>query len=360
MPTLAIAFEFPTLLGGERSMLTVLQDRPPDGWDVVAIAPPIGPLAKTLASLEIPVVALDLRRDGNKPPPEFAAALLEDAVRQIEPDVLHANSLSMSRTTGRLAKQTGRVTTGHLRDIIKLSRTAVDDINANQHVICVSHATRDFHTAQGLDPVRSSVIYNTVRVEPATRSPGWLRGELGLSPDIPLIATIGQICLRKGQDLAAQVLAELGDVEWRWLLIGERYSQKAESIAFDESIEAILEAAGLSDRLIRLGYRDDMPDIYREIDLVVHCARQEPLGRVLLEAKVYEVSTVASKVGGTKEVLAEEACFSLGDAAPDVALLVEQCLADRQSTRSRISPISGTGTTAVFWQCMNAVNSTLA
>lgn len=308
MPQLAIAFEFPTLAGGERSMLAVLGETPPAGWNVVAVAPGEGPLAEALSSIGIAVVPFDLRAEGNKPPPEFAAAMLGDVIDRISPTAVHANSLSMSRVTGRLAATRIEAAaplnaTGHLRDIMKLSKAAIADLNSNRSMLCVSNATRDAHIAQGLDPSVAHVVHNGVRAEPRTRNAGWLHQELQLDGGLPLIATVGQICLRKGHDIAAAALSQIEDRDWRWLIIGDRFSQKAESIEFDRNIESILDSNGLGDRVIRLGFRHDMANIYRELALLLHAARQEPFGRVLLEAGVYNLPVVATDAGGTKEIV---------------------------------------------------------
>jgi glycosyltransferase involved in cell wall biosynthesis len=87
-----------------------------------------------------------------------------------------------------------------------------------------------------------------------------------------------------------------------------------------------------------LGERHDMARIYPELDLVLHPARQEPLGRVLLEAAACGRAIVATDVGGTREIfppdalaavlvapgsaaeLAEAAAVLLGDGATRAAL----------------------------------------
>jgi glycosyltransferase involved in cell wall biosynthesis len=43
-----------------------------------------------------------------------------------------------------------------------------------------------------------------------------------------------------------------------------------------------------------------------ECDLLVHAARQEPLGRVLLEAAACGLPVVATDVGGTREIFPTE------------------------------------------------------
>jgi glycosyltransferase involved in cell wall biosynthesis len=55
-----------------------------------------------------------------------------------------------------------------------------------------------------------------------------------------------------------------------------------------------------------LGSRNDVPRLLNECTLVVHAARQEPLGRVLLEAAASGVAVVATEVGGTREIFRTE------------------------------------------------------
>jgi glycosyltransferase involved in cell wall biosynthesis len=56
-----------------------------------------------------------------------------------------------------------------------------------------------------------------------------------------------------------------------------------------------------------LGNRNDVPFLLPECDLLVHAARQEPLGRVLLEAAATGMAIVATDVGGTREIFPAEA-----------------------------------------------------
>jgi glycosyltransferase involved in cell wall biosynthesis len=51
-----------------------------------------------------------------------------------------------------------------------------------------------------------------------------------------------------------------------------------------------------------LGERGDVPQLLRELTLLLHAARQEPLGRVLLEAAACGNAIVATTAGGTAEI----------------------------------------------------------
>lgn len=329
---IAILFEFPTLNGGELSMLGVLSRL--RGVDVIALAPPEGPLGDRLRNLGVTVEPFVVREGGRKRPLPELLDELGGTIRRRQPTILHANSLSMSRMTGALKGRAGVRCTGHLRDIVRLSRAAVDDLNRNNRLVAVSNATRDFHVAQGLDPLRVQTIYNGVdldRFSPRERS-GALRREFGLPDEARLIGTIGQICLRKGQDLLPSVAEQLpcAAKQIHFCLVGERYSEKPESVEFDATLTRRFEEIGLSRHFHRLGYRADVPQLLNEFDVLLHPARQEPLGRVLLEAAASGCPIVATDVGGTEEIVRDgesALLFNAGDAAT-AARSVDRVLAD--------------------------------
>jgi glycosyltransferase involved in cell wall biosynthesis len=122
-----------------------------------------------------------------------------------------------------------------------------------------------------------------------------------------LIATIGQIGPRKGQDLLIRAMPAIVDriPDAHFVFIGTRTSQKQESIDFEQSIVRDATVLGLADHVHLLGYRNDVSTLLNEIDLLVHPARQEPFGRVLLEASAAGVPIVATNVGGTAEIIVD-------------------------------------------------------
>jgi glycosyltransferase involved in cell wall biosynthesis len=215
----------------------------------------------------------------------------------------------MGRLTGHLGTELGVPSTSHLRDIVGLTKRAVEQLNANRALIAVSQAVRDFHQAQGVDTARMHVVYNGVDADQFRGQPSsaQLKSELRLPPDTFLVANIGQICLRKGQDVFAKAAALAAPRMPRahFLLLGERYSEKTETALYDEAISFEFAMAGLKDRFHRLGYRSDIERLLQQIDPIVHCPRQEPFGRVLLEAAAAERPIIATTVGGTEEMLVD-------------------------------------------------------
>ena len=328
----ALLSEFGSLNGGEHSLLALIPEIRARGFEPVALAPKQGRLAAALAGHQVPHVAFSIRDDRSTTIDRLARAFDHTGAT-----LLHANSLSMGRLAGRLARATGHPTTSHLRDILNLSDAAISDLNANRRLLAVSQATRNHHVAAGLDAERTRVVFNGVdpnRFRQRETGRGWLRRELGITRPGLLVATIGQVGLRKALDVLADAATRVR-VAVDYLVIGERYSNKDESVAFETSVfERFLEAEPTG-HLHRLGYRTDIAEILSEIDLLVHPARQEPLGRVLLEAAASGCAILATDVGGTPEILSdnETALLVPPDDAEALATAIDRLAADEPLRR---------------------------
>ncbi len=334
-------------------MLSTLAGVQAAGFRVAVAAPPTGLLAEELCRRGVECLPFEVRdAQGQRRPLEELRRSLADLLDCHRPDLLHANSLSMGRLSGPVARQQGMASVAHLRDIVGMSRRALADLNGHRRLLAVSEATRAFHVTAGLDGRKTYVLHNGVDLDEfRPREPsGFLHRELGLNPGAHLVATIGQIGLRKGQDVlvraAATVARRRDDVHW--LIVGERFSEKEESRQFEANLQAAAECESHSTvvssspcfsgseraeaatrppqslegplwgRLHLLGRRNDVPRLLNELALLVHPARQEPLGRVLLEAAGAGAAVIATDVGGTREI------FPLGDesaqlVAPDDA-----------------------------------------
>ena len=235
MPRLLILCEYPTLLGGERSLLASIR-RLRDRFEFVALAPSTGPLADALREAGINLAPSPLFDDrGHRVSRPLAFSRILDTARSFHADLLHANSLAMGRLTGALASQRPISCTAHLRDIISLSAAAIQDLNGNARLIAVSEATRQFHIGQGLDPAKTVMVHNGVDLDGFRPQPRekWIRRELGIPQDALVALTAGQIGLRKGWDVLAEAAAAIADrfPPLHVVLAGERYSDKPETVS---------------------------------------------------------------------------------------------------------------------------------
>lgn len=333
MHRIAVLFEYPTLLGGERSLLASIE-RLADHFEFLAIAPREGDLAKAIRKLEVKLIPSPLLDEqGSRVERSQAVSRLIRVVRESKVDLLHANSLAMGRLTGAVASELAIPCTGHLRDIVKLSHAAVADLNRNAMLFAVSQATRAFHAAQGVDATRTSVVHTGIDVElfrPRERDPE-LRRQLGIPSTAPAVLTVGQIGLRKGWDILADAATRLADAwpDLHIVLVGERFAAKAETVEYESRVRGALLAA-MPDRAHFLGSRHDVPELMTASDVLVHPARQEPFGRVLLEAAASGLPIIATDVGGTRDMLEDGISARLvpaGDAAA-LAVVIDEVLHD--------------------------------
>jgi glycosyltransferase involved in cell wall biosynthesis len=315
-------------LGGERSMLSTLPAIAADGFEILVAAPPCGPLADELRArglTQLPWLTHDGL--GKRRPLDRLREDLANLVLQARPNLIHANSLSTARISGPVATTCDVRSIGHLRDILNLATQAVKDLNTHYRLVAVSRATRDFHVAQGLTAPKCVVVNNGVDLaefqpQPAT---GYLHREINLPANARLCAVIGQLGLRKGTDVALaaalQVADQFSDVHW--LVVGERTSTKDESREFEDLLRSIAADRLLAGHVHFLGSRTDVPALLAECHLLVHAARQEPLGRVLLEAAASGRAIVATDVGGTREIFPIEANAAILVPADDRSALAD-------------------------------------
>ncbi|WP_237225625.1 glycosyltransferase family 4 protein [Rubinisphaera sp. JC750] len=308
-PRIAILMEFPTALGGERSLLAntnELQKR----FDLCVIAPEGGSLAHELAGVDITHVPFHFRdSDGTRREDADLLAELNTILNDQKIDLLHVNSLTLARFAGRNRSKLKLPVTGHVRDIMRLSKKGISDIGKLDRLIAVSQAAAQSLIEQGLDESSLSVLHNGIDVEQFEQPASFnLREELHLPSDCLLSVTIGQIGLRKGHDVLFEALAGLARdyPDWHFLILGERFSEKTESREFVSTLEEQAQSGGFEQRLHWMGYVNEVPSVLVQADLLIHPARQEPFGRVLLEAAAAGVPILATDAGGTTEMLSHD------------------------------------------------------
>ncbi len=322
--------EFGNLNGAERSLLSTI-DQLNDAVNYSAVVPTSGELAEEFLCRHIPIYTLDWKSgDSNRSIDDLRkdfSEILQDYKRHSKSDLLvHANSLSSSRMTGPVCRQEQIPSLGHIRDIIKLSRQTIADLNCHKYLACVSFATKAYHVAQSLDEQKAIVLYNGVDLSVFYPSKN-------KKANVPLkVGTAGQISLRKGMDVflhTAEILEQRG-IRLQYEIAGSRQSNKHETVDLENTLNQ--SAAAFPDGRFSLkGQLPDLADWLRILDIYVHTARQEPLGRVLLEAAATGLPIVATDIGGTREI------FCQTDSKTPCALLIPPD--DAQATAEAIEKL---------------------
>ena len=321
-------------------MMEVFRCLAGDGFEFHAYAPRRGKLWDALDPFVASRTPFERVREpvGENSPAELTALALADCIGRSETpvDLLHGNSLSTAHFTGLAGKRLGIPAMAHVREIERLNPTRARRLNENLRLVAVSRAVAENLVACGVDAERVEVVYNGVNLEAVhpDRIGGTIRVELDIPCDAPLIAVVGQISLRKATDVFFEAVKLLVRrvPELHGLVVGERFSQKAEAVELEERIKVGICDEGFAEQVHCLGWREDVLHILRDLDLLVQPSRQEPLGRVILESAALGVPCVATDVGGSGEIVehGQSGWLVPVDDPKALARAIERALVDQQ------------------------------
>jgi glycosyltransferase involved in cell wall biosynthesis len=183
--------------------------------------------------------------------------------------------------------------------------------------------------APWFDRSKLRVIHNGIDVAAcaAAGRRGRLRAELGIAPERLVVALVGEVGWRKGQAVLLEAAARLATARSAAVWAagargpesrGERHGGGVPAVAADPKplflivgegdgradLEDLACTYGLADGAVRfLGFRDDVPDILADTDLLVLPSFQEGFPNSLLEGMAHGLPIVATTVDGIPELI---------------------------------------------------------
>ncbi len=126
---------------------------------------------------------------------------------------------------------------------------------------------------------------------------GAFRADLGVGPDAILVGIVGRLVPIKAHSLflemASDVRRRRGDVEFVIVGDGELWSTLQEQVM----------ALELENCVHFAGWRRDLPEVYRDLDLVVCCSFNEGTPVSVIEACAAGTPVVGTEVGGMGDVI---------------------------------------------------------
>jgi glycosyltransferase involved in cell wall biosynthesis len=164
-------------------------------------------------------------------------------------------------------------------------------------VFTVSSELRQHLLDEGFSPRLTGVIYNGIDLGPvpdATRR-AVMRQRLAVPDDTLVIGTIARLDPVKDLGTLIKALARLQTTAVMVLVIGQGSER--------ELLEREAEAAGVADRVRFLGHRDDAREWLAACDVYVNSSISEGVSLTILEAMAAGLPVIATRVGGTPEVV---------------------------------------------------------
>ncbi len=301
--------------GAEFSLLWIVERLDRGSVEPIVVLGEDGPLAERLRALDVEVVVHPLDRSVVDRRKEALGAaglahplVLARAGRAVaglaglfhkrEVDVVHTNTLKahlVGGLAGRLAR--ARVV-WHVRDHISspyLPAAAVPLVRLAARILPHRIVAVSASAARTLDRGDVAVIHQGVELpdDPAERP----------ADGAPRVGLVGRIAPWKGQDVflaaAATLVPEFPDAEFVLAgapLFGEE--------PFARELRRQATSLGLDGRVRFLGFQEDVWQVYRDLDVVVHASTlPEPYGNVVLEAMASRRALVAAAAGGVLELV---------------------------------------------------------
>jgi glycosyltransferase involved in cell wall biosynthesis len=297
--------------GAENSLLQLVTHLDRTRFEPVFVLPEQGPLWEQLNSLGVEVYLIDFPKiryclGVNKSLRSLEALIKEKNIR-----IIHSNSIR-THIYGFLAARKSRVpTVWHQRNMLRGEILDPDRLFMGwaDRIICNSQAVARRFESGGRIPDKVKVVFNgvdTARFAPEVDGSG-LRQEFGIGLEETVIGICSRFNLQKGHEtfFKAATLVLSGDAgqrkRWRFLIAGGAVfgSDKPR----EEYLKNLVRKLKIEDRVVFIGFRQDMPRVYAAMDILVLASQAEACGRVVLEAMASAKPVIATSSGGTPEMI---------------------------------------------------------
>lgn len=264
----------------------------------------------------MPVVSYTAGQYSYRHPMPFVRGVfsMARALRRQKIDLVHCADLMGAYHAGTAAKLARVPVVCHIRSNFEdFPARYKPPLATIDRFIFVSHATwRNFNNIFRVSKQRGTVIYDWApvarEVEDNAEVRARVRREFGIAPDAAVFGMVARVAPQKDFETllraSAQVMTARPDS--RLLLVGEHDESSEETRAFSLRIRALAEELRIADRIIWTGFRSDVPDLMRAMDVFVLCTHSEGFPLVLLEAMSLALPVIGSAVGGVPEIISRD------------------------------------------------------
>ncbi|HEX2667721.1 MAG TPA: glycosyltransferase [Gammaproteobacteria bacterium] len=223
-------------------------------------------------------------------------------------------------------------------------------------VVVNAGAIRDWLVSEGYDERKVVVIRNgvdTSRFGPRGDGAA-LRREFGLPPRVPLVVMLARLNAKKGIECFIEAAARIHAVrpDACFLAVGEAFTRDGSgSICVDaeyrRELQDKVDELGLAGHFRFTGMRRDVPQVLAAATVSVLTSMSEGISNTLLESMAAGVPVVATRVGGTPELITDRRHGLLvpsGDAQAVAnavrAILDDSLLAERLGRQARVRAVN--------------------
>lgn len=144
--------------------------------------------------------------------------------------------------------------------------------------------------------------------DPKRYLPGTFRAALGMAPDTPLIGIVARLIVWKGHLELVEALATVREAipNVRLAVLGRTNPQAAQNAgSYEAQVRRRIAALGLEEAVTWAGWRDDMPSVMADLDVLAMPSWEEPFGLVVTEAMAMQKPVVGFASGALPEIVTD-------------------------------------------------------
>ena len=314
--------------------------------EVISLVPP-GPMGPRIASLDIPVRSLNMRRGVPNP---LAILKLAWRIRAFAPGVIQTWMYQADLLGGLAARLSGGhpVVWGIHNTTLEPGKSSATSIwsaktcarlsrSLPTKILCCSESARDIHRGLGYAAEKMCVIPNGFdlgQFKPDAEAGRSVRTELGVPPAAVLAGLIARFDPQKDHHTFVRASAVLKDrrPDLHFVLCGDDITWG------NTDLSRWIHEAGMRDRYHLLGRRDDLPRITAALDVSCLCSTYgEALPLVIGEAMACGVPCVVTDVGDSAMMVGETGFVSPPGDAQGLARGIERILEMGQCARQKLA-----------------------
>lgn len=292
-----------TVIGGcENRLIGLVNNLNKNLYAPIIVCPEEGEYTTRLrnAGIQVYVCPMPMWRKGRSYFSRRPSAIhLAKLAKEHKIDLIHTSNLWTNYYAWQVGKSLGIPIISHVRDILKSERIHKYLFHKFDKVIAISERTKKPLVKGGIPSKMVDVIYNGIDLSKFGLDN--VNGDI-LYQSYPLkkyaVGLIGRIEPFKRQlefiHVIAKVLQIRQDVSF--LIIGD--PAEGQSNYFSE-VQNTVEKYNIADHIIFTGYRNDMPQVLKSLDIVVTLSA----GGVVMEAMASHLPVVGTDLGSASEMI---------------------------------------------------------
>ena len=303
--------------GGETSLLNHLKHMDRKRFQSLVVLPQSGPLTDPLSDMDIKyrIIPFPILKKVGKfyiRFPLHVTSKLYGLLKKEPFQIVHANGFNATAMAAPAAKllgipiictchgwwPTGKLTGAFINILV-------------DKVVAVSNFVRSKLVLEGhVNPEK--VVHIPLGIDPAeyddNRARTKVRHALGFGENVPVVGMIARFQEIKGHHIFVNMANDLIKTypETQFMIVGSEVFNNSKENEYHRKVEELIDSCNLRKKFLLTGFRSDVSQILKALDVLVVPSEIESFGMVVIEAMAAGVPVVCCAKGGPEDIIQDQ------------------------------------------------------